>query len=194
MSFIKPSHIVLASGSPRRYEILTSLGVDFEVFATDIDESVEGSKVPEVLVEQLSNAKAMCAAKKYPKSLVIAADTVVFFQGDILGKPKNPQENRYFIEKLAGQTHEVYTGYALSFQGKKTLSNLKSKVIVKHLSYEEVTWYVSTNEGLDKAGGYAIQGFGAIIVKEISGCYFNIVGLSPSHLVEEVKKLGVSFV
>ena len=194
MFLTKPSHIVLASGSPRRYNLLSNLGTQFEVFIADIDESIRENETPQVLVERLSNAKAMCAIKKYPESLIIAADTVVVFQGNILGKPKDVQENYSFIERLSGQTHEVYTGYALSFKGKKTLSNLKSKVTFRNLSYEEVTQYVSTGEGMDKAGGYAAQGVGASIVKEISGCYFNIVGLSLSHMVETAKKLGVCFV
>ena len=194
MLLTKPKQIVLASSSPRRQELLSNLGVKFEIFIADIDESIKENETPQVLVERLSNSKAACANKKYSESLIIAADTVVVFQGDILGKPRDTQENYSFIEKLSGQTHEVYTGYTLSFKEKKILSSLKSKVTFRNLSYEEIAQYVSTNEGMDKAGGYAIQGFGASIVKNISGCYFNIVGLSLSHILEEAKKLGVYFV
>ncbi len=194
MPLSKPPHIVLASGSPRRRELLNNLGIDFEIFVTDIDESIKENEAPQILVERLSNAKATSAAKKYPKSLVIAADTIVVLKGKILGKPKDPQENHYFLEMLSGQTHKVYTGYALNLGGKKTISSLKSKVTFRHLTNEEIHQYITTNEGMDKAGGYGIQNFGAIMVKEISGCYFNIVGLSLSHIVDEVKKLGVRLV
>ena len=194
MLLTKPSQIVLASGSPRRSKILSNLGIQFEIFIPDIDESMKENEKPPALVERLSDAKAMCAAKKYPESLIIAADTVIAFQGNILGKPKDVQENYSFIARLSGQTHEVYTGYTLSFKGEKSLSNLKSKITFRQLSYEEVMQYVFTSEGIDKAGGYAIQGFGASLVKEISGCYFNVVGLSPSHITEAAKKLGVCLV
>ena len=194
MPLPKPSHIVLASGSPRRRELLGNLRLDFEIFVTDIDETIKENEAPQTLVKRLSNAKATSAAQKYPKSLVIAADTVVVLKGKILGKPKNPQENHNFLAMLSGQTHKVYTGYALNLGGEKIISTLKSKVTFRHLSTKEIQQYVATNEGMDKAGGYGIQNFGASMIKKISGCYFNIVGLSLSHIVDEVKKLGVRLV
>lgn len=191
---LKPTHIILASSSPRRRNLLENLGVKFTVVVANIDESSKVSESPRALVKRLSNDKAMHVAEKHPESFIIAADTVVVVQDVILGKPKDSLENQAFIEKLSGQTHEVYTGYTLIFGKQKVTSSLQSYVTFRNLAKDEIAWYISTGEGLDKAGGYAIQDFGASLVKEIAGCYFNIVGLSLAHVIEEAKKLGVRLV
>jgi septum formation protein len=186
--------IVLASGSPRRRELLKGLRLDFRVVPADIDESPQTAEAPAVLTSRLSSAKARAVAADYPQALVIAADTVVTLDGELLEKPRDTAENRVFIQKLSGRTHEVYTGHAVMLGDALAQRTVCSRVTFRELSPREIDWYAGTGEGLDKAGGYAIQGFGAAIVKEIHGCYFNVVGLSIATLVELTRALGVELV
>ena len=186
--------LVLASASPRRRELLAGLGVEFTVQSADIDESVLPGERPEALVGRLSTAKAETVAAEYPDAFVIAADTVVVLDEDILGKPKDKTENERFIRRLANRTHEVYTGHALFYRGRLDLTVKCTEVTFRALSDDEVHAYVATGEGLDKAGGYAIQGYGAALIPHIKGCYFNVVGLSVATLAERAKVLGVRLV
>ena len=186
--------IILASASPRRRELLAGLGVEFTVQSADIDESVLSGERPEALVKRLSAAKAEAVAAAQPDAFVIAADTVVVLDGDILGKPEDKTENEVFIRRLANRTHEVYTGHALFYRGRLDLAVKCTEVTFRALSDDEVRAYVATSEGLDKAGGYAIQGCGAALVPHIKGCYFNVVGLSVATVVERAKALGVRLV
>ena len=166
----------------------------FDVVPADIDESVLPDETPEGLVERLSLAKAAAVAAAHATALVIAADTVVVLDGDILGKPADEAENRAFIRRLAGRSHEVYTGHALAYRGRVDVTVKCTEVTFRALSDAEVDTYVATSEGLDKAGGYAIQGYGAALVPSIKGCYFNVVGLSVATLVERAAALGVPLV
>lgn len=186
--------IVLASGSPRRRELLKGLNLDFEVIPADIDETALSGEVPEALVERLSLEKARAVAHFHPEALVIAADTVVVLDAQMLGKPDDIAENQRFVERLAGRKHEVYTGHALVYG--EAVQNLVKRTIVQFrpLSAQEIKAYVATGEGLDKAGGYAIQGYGAALIPHIEGCYFNVVGLSVSTVVALAADLGVNLV
>lgn len=186
--------IVLASGSPRRLELLRSLGLDFEVVPADIDETPHRSESPEALVKRLSISKASAVAASHPDALVIAADTVVVHRRDILGKPDSDAENRTFIRRLSGQTHHVYTGHALVYGTRSEVGVRSTKVTFRRLRRSDIDWYVGTGEGRDKAGGYAIQGYGATLVEGVEGCYFNVVGLSLVYLVELCRALGVELV
>jgi septum formation protein len=183
--------IILASSSPRRRELLKGLGLQFEVIPSDVDETRLAGELPEALVKRLSVMKAKAIAATYPEALIIAADTTVALGQEILEKPRDLIENKQFVRRLAGKTHEVYTGHALIYGGKLESLVKRSEVTFRQLSEEEIERYVATGEGLDKAGGYAIQGHGAALIPHIKGCYFNVVGLSVATVVEMASGLGV---
>ena len=186
--------IILASGSPRRRDLLAGLGVVFEVVAADIDETAQVGETPAGLVARLSEAKGKKVAHKNRDALVIAADTVVVLDDEILGKPADTAQNRDYIARLAGRRHTVYTGHALICGGAADVSVRTSDVTFRPLSESELDWYAATGEGLDKAGGYAIQGKGAALIPHINGCYFNVMGLSVAATVKAAARLGVRLV
>ena len=184
--------IILASSSPRRRELLKGLGLQFETIPADVDETRLAAEWPQALVKRLSVIKAKAVAEKYPNSLIIAADTTVALGQKILEKPKDLAENKQFIQRLAGKTHEVYTGHTLIYKDRLESVVKCSQVTFRALSEDEIDRYVETGEGLDKAGGYAIQGYGAALIPHIKGCYFNVVGLSVATIVEMASELGVA--
>ncbi len=186
--------LVLASSSPRRRELLGHLGLTFEAVPADIDETPAATEMPPALAWRLSVAKAQAVAMSHPQALVIAADTVVALAGASLGKPADEAENRAFIERLSGRTHTVLTGHALELGGKRVERVLRTSVTFRALSAREVLWYVASGEGLDKAGGYAIQGRGAALVREVRGDYSNVVGLSLAYVLEAAQSLGAPLV
>jgi septum formation protein len=186
--------IILASSSPRRRELLSGLGLNFKVVPADIDEERYKAATPPLLVEHLAQEKARAVAHNYPDALIIAADTLVVSDGQILSKPKSLDENKQFIRQLAGTVHEVYTGHALMFQAQETSAVVCTRVRFRALSDGEIDRFVATGEGLDKAGGYAIQGRGAAFIDWIEGCYFNVVGLSLATVTAQAAKLGVNLV
>ncbi len=174
--------IILASNSPRRREILTQGGYEYEVDAADINEDL-GISDPVKLVEELSYQKALATAKNHPGCVVIGADTIVSFDGLILGKPGDEQGAVDMLKKLSGQTHQVITGVSVlsvSDDGadiKKVTFHEITDVTFYPLDDEEIAAYVATKEPMDKAGAYGIQGRGALLVKKIDGDYLNVVGL-----------------
>ena len=177
--------IILASKSPRRAEILRSVGWEFETQAANIDETRHASEDAVSYVKRLAREKAATIAERAPGGFVLGADTVVVIGGEILGQPRDDQDARRMLTLLSGKWHEVLTGVAI-LRGDETLIEHEStRVRFCELSREEVDWYVSTGESRDKAGAYAIQGRGAIFIEEIEGDYFNIVGL-PVRLVYEM--------
>ena len=180
--------LVLGSGSPRRAEILRTVGWPFEAFAVNIDESRKAGEDAPSYVERLAREKAAAAARNFPSKLVLGADTVVVVESDILGKPSDEEEARRMLRRLHGRWHEVLTGVALLRNGKSSKSAVAHEVTqvrFAEMSDDEIQWYVSTGEPLDKAGAYAIQGLGARFIKAINGEYFNVVGL-PVRLVFEL--------
>ena len=186
--------LILASASPRRRDLLQNLSLTFDIIPADIDETPREGEAPDVLVNRLSTAKAATIASEHHDALIIAADTVVTLEGGLLGKPVDKEENRKFIEYHSGRTHRVYTGHAAQRGEEVAACVVSTEVTFRDLSEREISWYVATGEGMDKAGGYAIQGYGAALVSEIHGCYFNVVGLSVANLLELVKKLGVELI
>ena len=186
--------IILASKSPRRIEILSSLGICPEIIPADITETIYPGTPPCDTVTALAKEKAEHIAKKYPSSLVIAADTMVFKDGALLGKPKD-KENAYdMLCMLSGDTHSVFTGIAVSYNGKTAIDAVETKVLFRDLEEKEIENYIASGEPFDKAGAYGIQGLGAILVKEIHGDYFNVVGLPVSRLFELIQNsFGISF-
>lgn len=173
----RSARLVLASASPRRRDLLEGLRLAFEVRSAEIDESVLADEAPDDHVLRLARAKAQAVA--LPGELVLAADTVVVLESGILGKPDGPREAQQMLRQLTGRQHEVYSGVALfePASGAIVAATDRSEVSIADLSDDEIQWYVSTGEPLDKAGSYAIQGLGALFVESITGNYTNVVGL-----------------
>jgi nucleoside triphosphate pyrophosphatase len=185
--------LILASKSPRRRYLLEQAGLKFSVIPSSIDESKIPLCAPEIYVRILSEAKAHDISKKYPEKWVIGADTIVLKNGDILGKPASRDEARNMLKQLSGQVHRVLTGYAVCCKAKNKMfsETVKTDVLFKHLTHDEIEWYVHTKEPFDKAGSYAIQGFGTFLVKSINGSYTNVVGLPVCEVIEFLIKEGV---
>ncbi len=186
--------LALASGSPRRIELLSTLGLNYIVVNHGIDEMTIEGESPEAQVRRLARAKAAHASKRAPDLWILGADTIVVIDGNILGKPQDEQEARSMLASLAGRTHEVFTGYALvraSAPGKSRQRQVRSRVHIRSLSDDEIAAYVKTGEPMDKAGAYAIQGIGAAIVEWIEGSYTNVVGLPVCELAQDLKELGI---
>lgn len=183
-------NIILASASPRRKEILENANVKFKIMSSDIEELTLDGESPCQMVMRLAFEKGIDIANKQKSDLVISADTIVVLDNKVLGKPKDEKEARYMIESLSGKTHQVITGISLINleNNKKIIDYVISNVKFKNLSEEDINDYISTNESLDKAGAYGIQGYGALLVDEIQGDYFNIVGLPISRLSDLLKK------
>ena len=188
--------IILASASPRRKEILGKTGLKFSVDAGDYKEDMDLALKPRQLARFLSSEKAKAVAVKYASALVIAADTFIVFQGSLLGKPHTREEARRMLTLLNGRQHSVLTGFTVidTRTGKKLSRSVETKVIFKKMTGQEIESYVKTGEPLDKAGAYAIQGLGAVLVKKIEGDYFNVMGLPLSSLTGVLRKFGVSVV
>jgi septum formation protein len=184
-------HILLASGSPRRRELFSWLGVDFEVIIPDVDETVLGDEAPEEYCSRLSLEKAASIQKERPRDLIIAADTVVVTGGAILGKPFDEADAHRHLRQLQGSMHEVYTSYTVAHETRSTTRVIRTRVYFREMTEGEISWYVSTGEPMDKAGSYALQGIGAIFVDRIEGSYTNVIGLPLSHLYHDLKDYGL---
>ena len=171
--------LILASASPRRAEILLSVGWPFEALAAHIDESREEGEMADAYVQRIARVKAEAAAVRCPGSLVLGADTVVVIDDQILGKPRDEDDARRMLRTLSGRWHQVLTGVALvnDVTGQSRVAHEVTVVRFAEMSDEEINWYVATGEPMDKAGAYAIHGHGALFIKEIRGDYFNVVGL-----------------
>jgi septum formation protein len=184
--------IILASKSPRRKYLLKQAGLSFAVVPSHFDERSVIAEDPEILVTILAEKKARRIARQYPKSWVIGADTIVLIHGEILGKPATKEEAREMIKRLSGQTHQVYTGFAVRCDARNKLFSaaVKTDVRFKRLSNVEIEWYIQTDEPFDKAGAYAIQGLGTFLVKSIHGSYTNVVGLPVCEVVEYLIQEG----
>ena len=179
--------ILLASASPRRAEILRTVNWPFEILPMDVDETRKGDEDAATYVQRLAWAKAEAAARRSKGSTIVAADTVVVINEQILGKPRDRDDARSMLRQLSGQWHQVLTGVALidnaTSESKVAYEITQVKFAV--MSLDEIDWYVSTGEPMDKAGAYAIQGLGARFIEEIKGDYFNVVGL-PVRLLYEL--------
>ena len=182
--------LILASKSPRRRYLLKQAGLSFSVIPSTVDEKSVAMTSPEKYVRDLAEAKAREVAKKYPESWVIGADTIVRINGMILGKPGSKSEARKMLQRLSGKIHEVLTGYTICCLAKKRnfSETIKTEVLFKHLTDEEIEWYIQSKEPLDKAGAYAIQGLGTFLVKSIKGSYTNVVGLPVCEVIEYLIK------
>lgn len=184
--------MILASASPRRAELLTQLGLSFDVVASNIDEEAIRATNPPLLVRALAKAKADAVAGQFDSNtLLLAADTIVVHQGHILGKPEDEESAFEMLSSLSGDSHLVYTGVCL-LQGDRRVSFSEcSEVRFRTLSDAEMHRYIATREPMDKAGGYGIQGFGALLVEGITGDYFNVMGLPLCRLGQALLEFGV---
>ena len=185
--------IILASASPRRKELLEKIGLMFEVEPSNFEEEMHPGLAPHELAQNISLQKAKAVARKHKNSVVIAADTFIVFGNQILGKPHTANEARKMLETINGKSHRVITGFSIvDTSENKTLSrSVETIIYLRKLTLAEIDAYVKSREPLDKAGGYAIQGLGAVIVKKIEGDYFNVMGLPLSALTEALKEFGI---
>ena len=182
--------IVLASRSPRRRQLLEQLGVEFDVVGPDVDERPRRDETPLVYVERVARAKAAAVATP-ADARVIAADTTVDVDGGIVGKPTDAADARRILRRLSGRAHHVHTGVAVRRQGKTESAVASTLVQFEALSEETIEWYLATGEPFDKAGAYALQGTGGVLVARVSGSVSNVVGLPLSVLVALARRLGV---
>ncbi len=186
--------IVLASASPRRKELLKKLGLKFKVEPSDYEEERHYELEPYELARKLSLAKARDVATKYENAIIIAADTFGILDDKVLGKPHNEAEAKKILEMISGRCHSVITGFTIiDTESNKTLSrSVETKVFIKKLTPAEISAYVKLKEPLDKAGAYAIQGLGSVIVERIEGDYYNVIGLPLAALAESLREFGVN--
>ncbi len=194
--------LILASASPRRSELLRAAGYEFEVVAADVDESIRADESPAMYVRRLAADKSASAqagaAKAAPHArelfvgprfsgadpLVLAADTAVVIDGEILGKPRDDEDAARFLRRLSGTRHEVLTGVSLR-QGPAEVGRVETTVVYfRALLEEDIAWYVARGEGRDKAGGYAIQGLASRFIPRVEGSYSNVVGLPVACVAE----------
>lgn len=180
---------ILASKSPRRKEILKNIGVSFKVSVSDADENIDKNIEPSLYVQELAMIKA-AAVEKENAQYVISADTVVYFDGKIMGKPHTEDDARAMLKALSGNTHSVYTGICVCEckTGISATDYEKTDVTFGKLTNDEIEKYIKSGEPFDKAGGYGIQGKGALLVEKISGDYFNVVGLPAAKLNKLLKQ------
>jgi nucleoside triphosphate pyrophosphatase len=183
--------LVLASGSPRRLELLRQLGLSFEVRPPEVDESLLPNERPEAAAERLGREKALQAAG--PGALSLGCDTLVVHGGAILVKPGSPAAAVAMLQRLSGRQHVVFTGIALATPDRIESAVEATRVWFRQLSRRECEEYVATGEPLDKAGAYGIQGFGAAIVERIDGDYFNVMGLPIRRLLELFERFQLRY-
>lgn len=199
--------IILASASPRRRELLTQIGLEFTVIPAKGEEVIT-SRMPSDVVMELAAAKAsevyeshcmqpvQAQKEKTEDRLVIGADTIVAYQGTILGKPSDEEDARRILNLLSGHTHEVYTGVSLIYQKGEEKQQIcfyeKTRVTMYPITPEEITDYIRSGEPMDKAGAYGIQGLAARFVKRIDGDYNNVVGLPAGSLYQKMRELGIA--
>ena len=192
--------LVLASGSPRRRELMERLGLAFEVLAPDIDESPLRGESSEALVLRLAQTKATAIAHVRPDALVVGSDTTVVVDGDVLGKPADPDDAVRMLMRLQGRDHRVDTGIAVvappadSGRAARVASSVVG-VGVRFRAFDEsfARAYVQTREPLDKAGAYGIQGYGSALVERIEGDFFAVMGLSVVRLLAHLEELGWTY-
>jgi septum formation protein len=184
---------VLASSSPRRRELLSSIGIEFDVIPSHVPEEHKRGEAPEEYVARLSREKAGAIARQHPERWVIAADTTVILGDQLLEKPTDRGDAIRMLNVIAGKTHVVYTGVTLENTGRgyRETRVAETEVRMLPLSPDDIEWYVATGEPLDKAGSYAAQGVGGMFIDSIHGSYTNVVGLPLALLFQMLRKAGI---
>lgn len=183
---------VLASGSPRRRELLSSIGWAFDIVVPEVDESPFPSETPADTALRLAGTKALSVSASEPERICIGADTVVDVDGHNFGKPHDREDARRMLRTLSGRGHAVHTGVAIARDGELLAGGLETTAVqFAALDDDEIESFVTSGMGDDKAGAYAIQGIGATLVERIDGCYYNVVGLPIRLLYSLIKNLGL---
>ncbi|MEK7571310.1 MAG: Maf family protein [Patescibacteria group bacterium] len=188
--------IILASSSPRRKQLLKLLGLEFTIDASNIEEKLNPRLKPRKQVEVLSSQKAQAIASKYPDAIIIAADTMVAFGDEKLGKPKDAKDAKQMLKKLSGTVHFVVTGMTVldTATKKSRTSSIETTIMFRKLQDKEIAKFIEKEKPYDKAGAYAIHELGGIFVERVEGDYLGAVGLSLFALARELKKFGVSII
>ena len=185
--------VVLASGSPRRHELLSLIGIQHEVRPANIDESLKPRETPHRHAERLAREKASAVATRDPNLITIGADTIVVVNRKILGKPASVEQAGAMLRQLSGREHKVVTAVAVA-RGRKLRSAVEEvRVRFRKLRQDEIDAYIATGEPMDKAGAYGIQGFGATIVECVNGDYFSVMGLPLARLVGLLRDVGIQY-
>ncbi len=182
---------ILASASPRRKEILSNAGFDFEIIVSDADENISEDMTPEKTVEELAKRKALSVWESHKDAVVFGCDTVVAVDGEILGKPADDEDAFKMLRMLSGKVHTVSTGVCVCSADKVSVFSNTTEVEFYPLSDSVIKSYISTGEGRDKAGSYGIQGYGSVLVKEIKGDYFSVMGLPVAASSRVLAKFGI---
>jgi nucleoside triphosphate pyrophosphatase len=185
---VKP--LVLASGSPRRQQLLDMLGIPYRVVVPDVDETYRVSEAPEAYVVRLARAKVGVVAAREPAALVLGADTSVVVRGEVLGKPTSREEAALMLGKLAGRTHHVMTGVALAAGDRVEDALDVTDVTFRPFDGTTIADYVTTGEPMDKAGAYGVQGRGAALVEGIRGDFFSVMGLPLRLVLDLLERFG----
>ncbi|HXI14410.1 MAG TPA: Maf family protein [Thermoanaerobaculia bacterium] len=184
--------LILASASPRRRELLQTIGFHFEVQASEVEEVRGDNEAPERYVARLSEEKAAAVGQLRKGSWIVAADTTVVIDDQVLEKPQSRDDAVKMLTIIRGRTHLVHTGVRLqSPSGTGETTTTTSRVTMSSISDSEIEWYVSSGEPMDKAGSYAIQGIGAIFVELVEGSYTNVVGLPLETLMKMMRRAGL---
>lgn len=184
--------LFLASKSPRRRKMLDLMGIKYQVLEIEVEEIINPLKSPINNVKDLAELKSAEALKKIKNGIVLAADTIVVLNGEIIGKPNNQKDAKKILKALSGNSHYVYTGFALINKSTKNkiVDYSKTKVTFRTINNKEIDDYISTGSPLDKAGAYGIQDdYGAVFVKSISGCYYNVLGFPVSKIYESLLQI-----
>ena len=186
--------IILASGSPRRRELLEQAGIPFKTDISEADENIDGQLPPEKYVAELSKRKAEAVAVRHREDIVIGADTIVVLDGKVLGKPKDEEEAYEMLTMLAGRTHSVFTGVTIHYPSDHTKARedsfcVKTDVTMYPADEKLLRFYSRCGEPLDKAGAYGIQGKGALLVERIDGDYYNVMGLPIAELYRRLRDI-----
>lgn len=182
--------IILASASPRRKELLESIGLDFSIIPSNYEEEQGLGLLPAEYVKYLSIMKGRDVAKRH-QGLIVSADTIVVYRDRIIGKPKDKAHAFEILSLLSDDIHSVFTGYTILENSKIVSKAVETKVYFNKLSDNEISEYINTDEPMGKAGAYAIQGLGKKFVKNIEGCYFNVVGLPLPSLIKTLKEFNI---
>ncbi len=185
--------IILASKSPRRRELLEKIGItDFKIFPAEDEDSPDSGLSPAETVKQIASGKARQVSEKYSDSLVIAADTLVYLDGEPLGKPEDEDDAMRMLRRLSGRTHDVYTGICVRLGEKMLCEAEQTRVTFRELTDYEIAVYVATGEPMDKAGAYGIQGRGAVLAERIDGDFFNVMGLPLCRLYKMLREFELT--
>ncbi len=186
-------NIILASASPRRFELLSEAGFIINVVKPVVEEIVDTNLSPARAAEEIAKSKGLHVIEKTGDlTPVVSADTIVVCENQILGKPSDKNHAREMISLLSGKTHQVITGCAIFYKGKIEIFSVSTNVSFKQLSKDEIEYYISTEEPYDKAGAYAIQGIGSFMISSISGSYSNVVGLPVNEVAQKIGEITSS--